>query len=177
LHDALIPKRFLNAVFQRLAIPWGDERMAKGNLSRKIGEMVRELEAREKEQDAILASVRGIVRHCANGIKLLHAGETGKARAEIALAKKEILPFSKTSKFEYLLQQPYQEIAEASMLLAAVEKKGLPSWEELGMPFEPYLLGLCDLIGELRREMLEMLKKTLKVLLSKIRNKITKPYW
>ncbi|HIH19297.1 TPA: hypothetical protein HA225_04940 [Candidatus Micrarchaeota archaeon] len=133
--------------------------MAKGNLSGKIGEMVRELEAREKEQDAILASVRGIVRHCANGIKLLHAGETGKARAEIALAKKEILPFSKTSKFEYLLQQPYQEIAEASMLLAAVEKKGLPSWEELGMPFEPYLLGLCDLIGELRREMLEMLKK------------------
>ena len=132
--------------------------MAK-DFSARIGEIVLELSAREKEQDAILGSVREIIRHCANGIKLLHSGEVKEAKKEIAQAEKKISPYAKTKKFEYLLSQPYQEIAEAMLLLAAVEVKPLPGWEELGMPFEPYLLGLCDLSGELRREMLEMLKK------------------
>src|SRR3989338_3016730 len=81
-----------------------------------IAEIVSELEKREKEQDAILGSVREIVRHCSNGIKMLHAGEVKDAKNELA------------------------------------------GWEELGMPFEPWLLGCCDVVGEFRREMLEMLK-------------------
>lgn len=133
--------------------------MGKEEFSARIGGIVAELEGREKEQDAILGSVREIVRHCSNGIKLLHAGEIRKAKAEIASAEKKIARFSKTKQFEYLLTQPYQEIAEARLLLAAIEKKGMPGWEGMGMPFEPYLLGLCDFVGELRREMLEMLKK------------------
>jgi translin len=133
--------------------------MERKRLSSEIGLIVRELERREKEQDGILGSTREIVRHCANGIKLLHAGDIAGARKEIASARKKIAPFAETKSFEYLLEQPYQEIAEATLLLCAVEKKPLPGWEELGMPFEPYLLGLCDLIGELRREMLECLKR------------------
>ncbi len=124
-----------------------------------IGKIVKELEGREKEQDAILGTVREIVRHCSNGIKMLHAGEIADAKKEIAAAQKKIAPFAKTKEFEYLLNQPYQEIAEAMLILAAVEGEELPSWNELGMPFEPYLTGLCDFVGELRREMLEMLKK------------------
>jgi translin len=146
-------------LFSRYCITVGDGKMAKDRFSAKIGVIVKELEKREKEQDAILGSVREIIRHCANGIKLIHAGEVKKAKLDIAQAEKKILPFAKTKQFEYLLAQPYQEIAEARLLLAAVENKPLPGWEELGMPFEPYLLGLCDFAGELRREMLEMLKK------------------
>jgi len=133
--------------------------MAKADLSSKIGAIISELSRREKEQDRILGSTREIVRHCANGIKLIHAGKMKEAKAEIAAARKKIAPFSKTRQFEYLLEQPYQEIVEATLLLAAVEQKPLPGWEGLGMPFEPYLLGLCDLVGELRREMLECLKR------------------
>ena len=127
--------------------------------SKKIAVIVKELEAREKEQDKILSSTREIIRHCSNGIKLMHAGEMKKAKAEIADAQKKVAPFSKTKQFAYLLEQTQQEIAEARLLLAAVERKELPDWEELSMPFESYLLGLCDLVGELRREMLEMLKR------------------
>ena len=133
--------------------------MAGGKFPQRIAKIVKELEGREREQDGILGSVREIIRHCANGIKLVHAGEVKRAKAEIAQAEKKIAPFSKTEKFGYLLAQPRQEIAEARLLLAAVEGKELPGWEELKMPFEPYLLGICDLVGELRREMLEMLKK------------------
>jgi len=139
-------------------LPCGREKMGR-EFSSKIREIVAELEEREREQDRILSSTREIIRHCSNGIKLIHAGEVKKAKAEVASAQKKVSAFAKTREFAYLLEQPYQEIAEAKLLLAAVERKPLPSWEELSMPFEPYLLGLCDLVGELRREMLEMLKK------------------
>ncbi|VVC01087.1 Translin family protein [uncultured archaeon] len=133
--------------------------MDKKAFSARIAVIVKELEKREKEQDNILSSTREIIRHCSNGIKLIHAGEVKKAKVDIEAAEKKVAKFSKTKEFGYLLEQTYQEIAEARLLLAAVEEKPLPGWQELGMPFEPYLLGLCDLIGELRREMLEMLKK------------------
>jgi len=133
--------------------------MGKVTFDAEIAAIVKELERREKEQDRILSSTREIIRHCSNGIKLAHAGEIKKAKAEIAAAEKKVAPFAKTEQFEYLLEQTYQEIAEARLFLAAAEGKNLPTWKELGMPFEPYLLGLCDLVGELRREMLEMLKK------------------
>ncbi len=133
--------------------------MEKGRFASRIGGIVKELEKREKEQDRILSSTREIIRHCSNGIKLIHAGKIAEAKRDIAAAQKKVAQFSKTRQFSYLLEQTYQEIAEARLLLAAVEKKGFPTWEELSMPFEPYLLGLCDLVGELRREMLEMLKK------------------
>ncbi len=143
---------FLNAVSQGL-------HMGKGKFGSEIAAIVKELERREREQDRILSGTREIIRHCSNGIKLAHAGELKKAKAEIAAAERKAAPFSKTEQFGYLLEQTYQEIAEARLFLAAAEGKSLPTWKGLGMPFEPYLLGLCDLVGELRREMLEMLKK------------------
>lgn len=124
-----------------------------------IGKVVSELERREKEQDGILGVTREIIRHCANSIKLMHSGELKEAKKHLLDADKKIAKISKTKEFEYLLTQMYQEIAEAKVLLAAIEKKELPGFVELKMPFEAYLLGLCDAIGEFRREMLEQLKK------------------
>jgi len=124
-----------------------------------MGRIVRELEKREKEQDAVLGVSREIIRHCANAIKLMHAGEVKEAKKHILEAEGKLARVSKTKEFAYLLSQTHQEVAEAKVLLAAVEKRELPGFEELKMPFEDYLLGLCDAIGEFRREMLEQLKK------------------
>lgn len=135
------------------------EEQEKKELAKSISYIVKELSKQEKEQDKILGSVRQIVRCCANAIRLIHTRKIAEAEREIADAEREIAKFARTKKFEYLLLQPYQEIAEARLLLAAVQKKQLPSWKNLKMPFEPYLLGLCDFVGELRREMLEMLKQ------------------
>jgi len=132
--------------------------MGNTELSKDIEKIVKELEKREKEQDRILGSTRQIIRHCSNGIKLIHAGKVKEAKQEISQAEKKLAPLANTERFSYLLSQVYQEIAEGKLLLAAVEKKPLPSWKQMKMPFEAYLLGLCDFVGELRREMLEMLK-------------------
>lgn len=123
-----------------------------------ISSMIRELEKREKAHDLILSESRAIIRRCANSIKMLHSREIANAKKEIALMKKELSALPKGSEWGYLLTPIYQESAEAQLLLAAIERKPLPSFSSLSMPFEPYLLGVCDAIGEFRREMLECLK-------------------
>jgi predicted translin family RNA/ssDNA-binding protein len=51
----------------------------------------------------------------------------------------------------------YQELAEAKILYKFATKEELPSLKEVGVDVEPYLLGLLDFTGELRRMSLTML--------------------
>lgn len=123
-----------------------------------ISGIVRELEAREKAHDKILSESRAIIRRCANSIKMIHAHEITQAKKEIAQMKKELAALPVGAEHEYLLNPIWQESAEAQILLAAIERREIPSHSSLKMPFQPYLLGVCDAIGEFRREMLECLK-------------------
>ena len=117
------------------------------------------LEAREKDRDKVIGASRPLVRHCALAIKMLHSGEIENAKKELATLEKAIstLPSSDSS-FEYLFEPIWQEMVEAKLLLAAVEKKPLPSYSALKVPPGVYLLGVCDAVGEFRRAMLESLR-------------------
>jgi translin len=52
-----------------------------------------------------------------------------------------------------------QELSEAFILLAVIDKKPLPEPEKLQVTPDTYLLGLADTIGELRRCTLDALRK------------------
>ncbi len=52
---------------------------------------------------------------------------------------------------EGVVEDALQEWVEASLLVALVRQRPLPSPRALGVHAEPYLLGLSDLVGELRR--------------------------
>ncbi len=125
----------------------------------KIDEMIKQLEKREKEQDALLPETRILIRHVSNGIKLMHAGEVDRAKEELNKAEGLMKKLQERSdELERLLYQSYQEVVEGKVLFAIIDREKVPTYDELGVPFESYLSGLCDTIGELRREMLESLK-------------------
>jgi translin len=52
----------------------------------------------------------------------------------------------------------FQEYAEAAILISILDKDDVPSPEDLGIGSVPYLLGLADAVGELRRFALDELK-------------------
>lgn len=58
-----------------------------------------------------------------------------------------------------LARDALQEAVEAILLGAAMEGARFPSPRELGVEVEPYLLGLGDVVGELRRRALSALAK------------------
>ncbi len=126
--------------------------MKKMNLEKIIDEITKELEEREKRQDFMLQKTRLIVRDCARAIKFLHANDFKQAKE---LAKKldaQVKELRENDEsFENIAFTAYQEYAEAKALLALLEKANVPDYKQLGIPWLPYLSGLADCVGELRR--------------------------
>lgn len=56
------------------------------------------------------------------------------------------------------VESAYQEYAEVGIMISILESGDVPTPEELGIGSVPYLLGLADTVGELRRFCLEELK-------------------
>jgi len=51
------------------------------------------------------------------------------------------------------------EYVEALMFFNFVVKGAVPSLDELGVHYVPYLLGLCDFVGELRRYIMDLVRQ------------------
>ncbi len=125
-----------------------------------IKEIERNLLKKESALDELIRKNRDIVRLTANSIKEMHAGDLGAAKKLLQLAEAEIKALSKQAQKHGMdLNHIMQEYAEAKILLCAVERKELPSSQDLGVTPESYLNGLLDCIGELKREMYESLRK------------------
>ncbi len=125
-----------------------------------IDKISQKLSEKEKSLDVVLSESRKVVRSCSNAIKAMHAHDIATARSHLSEAGSALGELSKYSEaFPAQLNHVYQEYSEAMIVLCAIEEKRIPSYEELKVPDLPYLGGLLDAIGELKREMYESLRK------------------
>lgn len=123
-------------------------------LEDSINAAVAELTELEKRQDAIVSSQRECIRNCATSIKEVHSGNL-KAAKDCAKAAGDIIAKIKKvdSQLANVSAQTYQEYVEAMGLIAIAEGRPVPGAKELGVPLVPYLNGIADLVGELRRRL------------------------
>ncbi len=125
-----------------------------------INQIAKELSEREKNLDKVLAENRKVVRCCSNAIKAMHAYDLKGAKKHLTDAEKnlkKIRPYA--DEFPAQLNHVFQEYAEARIVLSAIELKKIPGYGALNVPGTPYLLGLLDAVGELKREMYESLRR------------------
>jgi translin len=117
------------------------------------------LAAKQKEFDGVMDISREVIRDSASAITMLHNSDAKGAAQMIKAAYKGVAKLKKSdSKFEYYSRQAYQEYAEATIFSWIKAKGSVPSLKEVGVDPEPYLLGLMDVMGELKREILEELR-------------------
>lgn len=62
--------------------------------------------------------------------------------------------------YAYYKIQAYQEYSEAMVLNNIKNREKFPSYKEINVPPEAYLLGVMDVVGELRREIGDLLNKS-----------------
>lgn len=118
-------------------------------------QIINYLEKKEKKQDKILLLSRNLIRTASNSIKLMHSANFKEAKKNLQKIANVIKFFSSYSKeYNHLIDPIAQEYVEAVLLLATLEKKPFPSYKELSVSPEAYLLGLLDLFGELKREII-----------------------
>jgi len=122
------------------------------------------MEAYEQRNEIQRAS-RRITKLAKRAIFAVHEGDLKGARELLEEAGAELRGLK-----EFLLRRPdvgslgvlnpaFQEYAEAEIFLALISGSEVPGFEELEIPPEQYVLGLADVIGELRRRALEALRK------------------
>ena len=124
-----------------------------------ITEIEKNLSSLEKSLDFVLVENRRIVRLCSNSIKAMHSKNLFEAKKNLSEAKELLEPLKKFyPDFSNHIDHIYQEYSEAIVVLSAIESKSIPSLKSLDIPQIPYLLGLLDSVGELKREMYEELR-------------------
>lgn len=122
-----------------------------------------ELDEKDAIREVALKSSRAVVRLSGSMIRGLHRKE--KADDQLKDLKDEVSRLSGLLKdhpdiaVAGYVESAYQEYAEVAILMVILEKADVPSPDDLGIGSAPYLLGLADVVGELRRFALDELKE------------------
>jgi translin len=130
-----------------------------------IGERIRQhLEDKNAARERALQLSRKLIRSCSKTIRAVHRREKDKAEAllEEAQTLANDLQAALESYPELLhagyTQSALKEYAEASIVHHLVSGTSLPEPEALGVGYVPYLGGLAEAAGEMRRRILDILR-------------------
>lgn len=121
--------------------------------------------AEDAAREKALRMGREIIRHSANSIRAIHRNEFDAARESLASAR-QLVEEARASVADHLemkhagfIHDAQKEYAEGSITLALVLNDVLPTPEELGVAYPAYLHGLAEAVGEMRRHLLDTLRK------------------
>lgn len=137
--------------------------MSDGDLDRIESAARAELEPKFRARETAIGNGRNIIRSSANAIRSIHRGELDKARdlmqnAHDLLAESTAALDGHPDVNVGILNDAAKEYAEARLYMALAHEETLPVPEELGMRIAPYLNGLGEAVGELRRRLLDKLR-------------------
>jgi len=122
------------------------------------------LDSRFAARERAISESRKVIRAAANSIRALHRSEWDEA--ERLVTESGTLLTSITDTLETnpellshaVVQDAAKEYAEARITQAIFTGSDIPSFADLGIDPVPYLHGLGEAVGEMRRRMLDLLR-------------------
>lgn len=124
-----------------------------------INEIKKELDEKDKRREEVFASAREIRRISTRAMREMHKENYEEARVLIQNSRVVVSKLNGEDMAFSFLQEALQEYSEAVLTYAFLKKERIPTPLELGIPSEAYVLGLADSIGELRRYILDVIRK------------------
>ncbi len=122
-----------------------------------------ELDPKFSARETAIANGRRVIQFAARSIRSAHRGEVDAARSLLYEAR--LLLAESTSAMAAhpdikigILHDAAKEYAEAHLYMALASGRALPTAAELGTTTIPYLKGLGEAVGELRRKLLDQLR-------------------
>jgi translin len=136
----------------------------------KISAQIRDnFEAKDNVRENGLKISREIVRECREATFALHGQNFEKADDGIKAARKALERLEILLKahpdiyYAGYVEHAQQEYSEVSVLRCLMKEEGelknVPSPDELGVEYAAYLNGLGDVVGELRRHILDLIRR------------------
>jgi len=132
----------------------------------EIAEKIRQsFDDLNKSRDMALSQSRMLIRHCSQAIRAVHRedtdvmndhlGEAGELARTLTTGLKNYPNLYHTG----YTQDALKEYAEAKITCALILNKPLPSPEEIDVIHATWLKGLSEVVGELRRRCLDLLRQ------------------
>ena len=131
-----------------------------------IAEQIRQsFSAKDAAREKVLPLCREVIRYCSNAIRAVHRQEFDQAKELLQSARnllnelgQTVADYSELSATGFI-KDAQKEFAEGSVTLALVTGNQPPTPDELGVDFTAYLNGLGEAVGELRRYLLDSMRK------------------
>lgn len=133
-------------------------------MRRSVERMRKHFDSLERMRERILQISREVVRASSRCISALHRGERRAAEGFLAEARKKLRRLiSEAGGSPELLhsgitESAQQEYCEAMLLYRYLKDGKILGPEDVGVPYRPYLAGLADMVGELRRYALDLMR-------------------
>jgi len=131
----------------------------------KIAEQIRQkFDVRTSMRDKALAQARQLTRACSLAIRAVHRNDNEAMDSQLAEAQKLADALRNELKdhpdlfYAGYTQDALKEFVEANVTCALIQKQPLLTPEELGVDESTYLNGLAEVVGELRRRTLDILR-------------------
>lgn len=124
-----------------------------------------DFEAKNAVRDETLRRSRQLIRYCANSIRASHRNDTAEAQALLETARAAAAEMlGDTRQYPDIFYAGYtrdalKELAEAFIVYALIAGESLPTPEDLDVEPASYLNGLAEAVGELRRYVLDRLRR------------------
>jgi len=135
------------------------------SLGQIVAEILEELESKNAIRDATLQRSRALIRFCAHSIRAVHRREYALAEDLLGKAQQAAREMVDDLKdfpdiyFAGYTQDALKELAEAHLTYAIIADKPIPTPKEIGVEPAAYLNGLGETAGELRRFVLDAIRR------------------
>jgi translin len=140
-------------------------RKKKNNLEQIAEDIRQELSATDASREKILPLCRESIRHSAESIRAMHRHEYDKAQESLNTVRtllteaRQVVTECEELYYTGYMSDAQKEYSEASVLLALITEKPLPSHTDLQVSAAAYLNGIGETVGELRRYLLDAMRK------------------
>jgi translin len=137
------------------------------DLSDIIDHIRTELESRSDVRDRAIRRSRELIRHCANSIRAMHRGEFAHAHGLLETARQDAVQMVDDVQehpdvyYAGYTQDSLKELVEACAVYAMLRHKPIPAPDALGVQvdYPAYLKGLAEAASEMRRAILDTIRK------------------
>jgi translin len=135
------------------------------NLEQAGSEAITYLGYKHAARERALPKSRTAIRYCANSIRATHRHEFERATELLQQAAALLAEMADDLRdhqdifYAGFVQDAQKEYAEAATFMALTQKRSLPLASDLGVGWAPYLNGLGEAVGELRRYLLDQLRR------------------
>ncbi len=135
----------------------------------KLAEVIKAIDSylseRDKVREEAIRLSRDVVRSSGWAVTAVHKGNMEEARAHLSEAEEKTRRLLEITRpypelyYSGMVYNAVSEYVEARVFIDIITGRGLPGPDELGVQPVPYLQGLGDVVGELKRLALEMVRR------------------